>query len=90
MSADRSQEYQGIPIGFFKVNLRSPCCGATGWGMSLQLQEAGLIPSEAQWVKGSMLLQLKHRLQLWHESDPWPRKSMCFRWPNTRQTKKYE
>ena len=31
----------------------SPVCGATGLAASLQRQEAGLVPSQAQWVKGS-------------------------------------
>ena len=32
---------------------RSPCCGATGSAASPQRQDAGSIPSLAQWVKGS-------------------------------------
>ena len=38
--------------------------GATGSAVSLQCQDAGSIPSPAQWVKGSALPQLWHRLQL--------------------------
>ena len=34
---------------------RSSCCGTTGSGASLQLQDAGSIPSQAQWVKGSSI-----------------------------------
>ena len=41
-----------------------------GLAVSLQLQDAGSIPDSAQWVKGSVLPQLWHGLQLQLESDP--------------------
>ena len=37
----------------------------------------GSVASPAQFVKGSALLQLWLRSQLWLGSDPWPRSSIC-------------
>ena len=47
---------------------------AMGLAVSLQCQDAGLIPGLAQCVKVLVLPQLhcRHRLQLWLRSDPWP------------------
>ena len=45
------------------------------------------IPSLAQWVKDSVLLQLQHRLQLWFGSDHQSRNSVCRR-TQKRKTKK--
>ena len=36
---------------FKKMIMGSSCCGTTGSVVSLQRQEAGLIPGPAQWVK---------------------------------------
>ena len=41
-----------------------------GSAVSLQHQDAGLIPSPAQGVKDPALLQLQCRLHLWLGSDP--------------------
>ena len=48
-----------------------------GLAVSWECWDAGLIPSQAQWVKDLGLLQLWLRLQLWFRSDPWPRDSIC-------------
>ena len=50
---------------------------AMGSEVSLQCQDAGLIPSLAQLVKDLVLLQLCYRSQLRLRSDPWPRNSIC-------------
>ena len=50
-------------------------CGATGLAGSLELWDAGSIPSLAQWVKGFSFAQLQRRSKLWLISDPWPRNS---------------
>ena len=38
-----------------KYKLRNSRCGATGSAASLQRQDAGSIPSLAQWVRGSSI-----------------------------------
>ena len=46
--------------------------------LSLQRQDAGLIPGLLLWIKGAVLLQLQHWTQLLLGSDPyatgWPKK----------------
>ena len=48
-----------------------------GSAASLELFEAGLIPGPAQWIKDLASPLLRHRLQLWLRSDPWPWSSIC-------------
>ena len=48
-----------------------------GSAVSWELQDKGLIPHPAQWVKNLALPQLWLRLQLWLRSDPWPKNSIC-------------
>ena len=42
--------------GTERTDLGSSCCGTTGLAVSLQHQDAGSIPSPAQWVKGSIIV----------------------------------
>ena len=54
---------------------------------SLQRQGTGVIPSLAQWVKDLVLLQLRHRLQLWLPSDPWLGTPYTIGRPNKKRKK---
>ena len=61
-----------------------------GSAASLQCWEVGLIPSLAQWVKGSGTATAAvawRRSQLWLRSDPWPGNSICH-WAANRKKKK--
>ena len=44
-----------------------------GLATSLPHQDAGSVPTPAEWVENPVLSQLWYRLQPWLGSDPWPR-----------------
>ena len=46
-------ESLGHMLDYFLYFLRNSHCGSMRSAMSLQYQDAGLIPDLAQWVKGS-------------------------------------
>ena len=56
---------------------------------SWEYWDAGSIPGLAQWVKDLVLLQLQYKSQLWLESDPWPRISICHRVAKKKKKKKF-
>lgn len=60
-----------------KYSSWSPCCGIMGWVVSLQPQDAGLIPRPAQRAKDPVVLWLPFRSQLCLHSDPWTGNSKC-------------
>ena len=57
-----------------------PHCGTTGlgWEVSLQCQDAGLIPGPALRVKGFSTAAVAARLRMRFGSGPWPGNSICY------------
>ena len=71
-----------------EMGVRSSCCATTSSGVSLQLQDAGLIPGPMQWVKGPSMAAAQCRSQLWLGSEPWPGNTICCEVAKKKKKKK--